>query len=167
MAAFLPLSRLGPVAQIAFGIIPSFREALASIFPPLVLIGTKTSHRNKRQRSQGKQLKQKTNLVVCQSCGRPKLMHNLCPYCYSFVTRSFKAATRAGLPTPTVGDDGFLIEQAAPPAKNSPAWRKADLEAKKKLWKAQDDAEQLRKESYKPRAPAEEKGVFRRLWDRI
>jgi len=42
----------------------------------------KTSYSKKRSRQMaGKALKDVTTIVKCSSCGRPKRMHVLCPYC--------------------------------------------------------------------------------------
>ena len=35
-------------------------------------------------RNQGKWLKPMKNLVPCSECGRTKMQHHLCPFCYPF-----------------------------------------------------------------------------------
>ncbi|EPQ60784.1 hypothetical protein GLOTRDRAFT_22635, partial [Gloeophyllum trabeum ATCC 11539] len=66
--------------------------SLLDLFPPFLLAvpKKKTSHSRKRMRSANKGLKDKLNLVHCPACGTPKLAHNLCPNCYSQLSRGWK-----------------------------------------------------------------------------
>ncbi|GHJ87921.1 hypothetical protein NliqN6_4323 [Naganishia liquefaciens] len=74
---------------------------LAELFPPFLLAvpKSKTSHSRKSMRSATKGLKNKTNINLCPACGSPKLMHHLCPRCYSQISRRWKAETRSSLTT--------------------------------------------------------------------
>ncbi|KAK9763086.1 hypothetical protein K7432_010565 [Basidiobolus ranarum] len=47
----------------------------------------KTSHSKKRMRASNKALKNITNIMRCHSCGRPKLMHHICKYCYKDIRK--------------------------------------------------------------------------------
>ncbi|ORY08321.1 hypothetical protein K493DRAFT_309905 [Basidiobolus meristosporus CBS 931.73] len=47
----------------------------------------KTSHSKKRMRASNKALKNMTNIMRCHSCGRPKLMHHICKYCYKDIRK--------------------------------------------------------------------------------
>ncbi|TFK57252.1 hypothetical protein OE88DRAFT_1671106 [Heliocybe sulcata] len=67
-------------------------QSLLDLFPPFLLAvpKKKVSHSRKGMRSALKGLKDKLNLVHCPACGSPKLAHNLCPNCYSQLSRSWK-----------------------------------------------------------------------------
>ncbi|PWN48090.1 hypothetical protein IE53DRAFT_297141, partial [Violaceomyces palustris] len=54
----------------------------------------KVSHSRKSMRSANKGLKDRTDLVHCQGCGKPKLQHHLCQHCYSEMTREQKLNQR-------------------------------------------------------------------------
>ncbi|KAI8995593.1 hypothetical protein BD414DRAFT_384740, partial [Trametes punicea] len=101
-----------PVAHIAFAasFVPSFLAAprpfswaipslpsLLELMPPWLLAvpKKKTSHSRKAMRSANKGLKDKQNLVHCESCGSPKLAHNLCPKCYRELNIGWKAKNRS------------------------------------------------------------------------
>ncbi|PWN87661.1 hypothetical protein FA10DRAFT_255212 [Acaromyces ingoldii] len=56
---------------------------------------SKVSHSRKAMRSANKGLKDRTDLVHCASCGRPKLAHHICAVCYGEVSRIQKAVTKA------------------------------------------------------------------------
>ncbi|KAI0669937.1 hypothetical protein C8Q78DRAFT_1038457 [Trametes maxima] len=76
--------------------IPSL-PSLLELFPPWLLAvpKKKTSHSRKAMRSANKGLKDKQNLVHCESCGSPKLAHNLCPKCYRELNIAWKAKNRS------------------------------------------------------------------------
>ncbi|OSD03470.1 hypothetical protein PYCCODRAFT_1434372 [Trametes coccinea BRFM310] len=92
-AAFVPalLSAPKPFSWA----IPSL-PSLLELLPPWLLAvpKKKTSHSRKAMRSANKGLKDKENLVHCQSCGSPKLAHNLCPRCYREINVSWKTKSR-------------------------------------------------------------------------
>ncbi|KAF9644671.1 hypothetical protein BDM02DRAFT_3068811, partial [Thelephora ganbajun] len=71
-------------------------DSLLELFPPFLLAvpKKKTSHSRKAMRSANKGLKDKRNIVHCSACGSPKLAHNLCPNCYSTLSRGWKAQAR-------------------------------------------------------------------------
>ncbi|ORY29538.1 ribosomal L32p protein family-domain-containing protein [Naematelia encephala] len=76
-------------------ILPSI-SSLLELFPPILLAvpKKKVSHSRKRMRSAIKGLKNKTNFSICPACGEPKLSHNICPSCYSQISRRWKAEAR-------------------------------------------------------------------------
>ncbi|KAF7306957.1 putative 54S ribosomal protein L32, mitochondrial [Mycena indigotica] len=86
----------------AFAAVPtllaSVREwripSLLELFPPITLAvpKKKVSHSRKAMRQANKGLKDKQNIVSCPGCGEPKLAHQLCPNCYSFLKRMWKSA---------------------------------------------------------------------------
>ncbi|KAI9063030.1 hypothetical protein FKP32DRAFT_1676918 [Trametes sanguinea] len=93
-AAFIPAFLTAPKPfSWAIPSLPSLLELL----PPWLLAvpKKKTSHSRKAMRSANKGLKDKENLVHCQSCGSPKLAHNLCPKCYREINVSWKAQNRS------------------------------------------------------------------------
>ncbi|KAL1410355.1 hypothetical protein Q8F55_004363 [Vanrija albida] len=55
---------------------------------------SKISHSRKSMRSAHKGIKNKTNLNHCPACGTVKLAHNLCPQCYSAISRRWKKEAR-------------------------------------------------------------------------
>ncbi|KAJ7492577.1 hypothetical protein FB451DRAFT_998388, partial [Mycena latifolia] len=71
-------------------------QSLLELFPPFVLAvpKKKVSHSRKSMRSANKGLKDKHNIVNCPGCGAPKLAHNLCSQCYSFLSRMWKQSKR-------------------------------------------------------------------------
>ncbi|KAF8332352.1 uncharacterized protein EI90DRAFT_2918299 [Cantharellus anzutake] len=73
-------------------------ELLEDLFPSILLAvpKKKVSHSRKSMRSAHKGLKDKTNIVACPACGQPKLSHNLCPTCYSQLSRARKRDVAAG-----------------------------------------------------------------------
>ncbi|KAI5453286.1 hypothetical protein NCC49_006309 [Naganishia albida] len=77
----------------------TFASLLAELFPPFLLAvpKSKISHSRKSMRSANKGLKNKTNINLCPACGSPKLMHHLCPKCYSQITRRWKDESRSTL----------------------------------------------------------------------
>ncbi|KAJ7103492.1 hypothetical protein B0H15DRAFT_767857 [Mycena belliarum] len=79
--------------------IPSL-QSLLELFPPFVLAvpKSKISHSRKSMRSANKGLKDKHNIVSCPGCGTPKLAHNLCPNCYSFLSRMWKQSKQTNQP---------------------------------------------------------------------
>ena len=52
----------------------------------------KVSHSRKAMRAANKGLRDRTNLVHCPGCGRPKLQHHLCEHCYADMSRQLKRA---------------------------------------------------------------------------
>ncbi|KAI9280420.1 hypothetical protein BY458DRAFT_500642 [Sporodiniella umbellata] len=66
--------------------IPSWLEAFLWAAPK-----KKTSHSKKRMRASNKGLKQKENITACPTCGSNKLLHHLCPKCYSDIKKKTKA----------------------------------------------------------------------------
>ncbi|KAJ7706134.1 ribosomal L32p protein family-domain-containing protein [Mycena rosella] len=95
----------------AFAAVPAFLAAsrtwafpslqsLLELFPPFVLAvpKSKTSHSRKSMREANKGLKDKQNIVNCPGCGAPKLAHNLCSNCYSFLTRMWKQTQQKSNP---------------------------------------------------------------------
>lgn len=100
--------------------LPSSLQELLELLPSfdLAVPKKKTSHSRKAMRSANKGLKDKrsesnvschatvlslemsTDLVHCPGCGSPKLAHNLCPNCYSSLSRGWKAMAKdAGRPS--------------------------------------------------------------------
>ncbi|PPQ88643.1 hypothetical protein CVT25_010219 [Psilocybe cyanescens] len=71
-------------------------DSLLDLFPPFLLAvpKSKTSHSRKAMRSANKGLKDKRNITNCAGCGSVKLAHNICPNCYSAVTRAWKAKNK-------------------------------------------------------------------------
>ncbi|EIW66797.1 hypothetical protein TREMEDRAFT_65199 [Tremella mesenterica DSM 1558] len=71
-------------------------DSLLELFPPFLLTAPKkkTSHSRKSMRSANKGLKNRTNFSHCAACGQVKLMHNVCPYCYSQISRRWKKEAR-------------------------------------------------------------------------
>lgn len=51
----------------------------------------KTSHSKKRMRMSNKGLQQKENITKCPACGSNKMMHHLCPNCYSDIKKKAKS----------------------------------------------------------------------------
>ncbi|KAF9455838.1 hypothetical protein BDZ94DRAFT_1177863 [Collybia nuda] len=104
--ALLPALRM-PLAYsiLSSGFIPTFLvaprlswsipslQSLVELFPPFLLAvpKSKISHSRKSMRSANKGLKDKHNIVNCPGCGSPKLAHNLCPNCYTFLSRLWKS----------------------------------------------------------------------------
>ncbi|KAF7310943.1 putative 54S ribosomal protein L32, mitochondrial [Mycena chlorophos] len=90
---------------LAFAAVPallaSLRQwripSLSELLPPIVLAvpKKKVSHSRKSMREANKGLVDKQNIVNCPGCGAPKLAHHLCPNCYSFLSRMWKAAKRS------------------------------------------------------------------------
>ncbi|KAF9044732.1 hypothetical protein BDZ89DRAFT_1008174 [Hymenopellis radicata] len=72
--------------------IASFPSIWETLFPAILraVPKKKVSHSRKSMRSANKGLKDKQNIVNCSACGTPKLAHNLCPNCYSFLKRLWK-----------------------------------------------------------------------------
>lgn len=60
---------------------------------------SKTSHSRKRMRSANKGLKDRTDMVHCSACGKPKLFHHICPSCYFELARFQKVTQRLQVPT--------------------------------------------------------------------
>ena len=107
--AFVP----SPLATIASWstLLPKL-ESLLELFPPWLLAAPKkkTSHSRKRMRSANKGLQDKeseskkcerlctkgltrlapVDITACPACGRPRLMHNLCAYCFGDIRRGWK-----------------------------------------------------------------------------
>ncbi|KAH9486899.1 putative 54S ribosomal protein L32, mitochondrial [Psilocybe cubensis] len=71
-------------------------DSLLDLLPPFLLAvpKSKTSHSRKAMRSANKGLKDKRNITNCAGCGSVKLAHNICPNCYSAVTRAWKAKNK-------------------------------------------------------------------------
>ncbi|KIS67774.1 mitochondrial 54S ribosomal protein bL32m [Mycosarcoma maydis] len=62
----------------------------------------KVSHSRKSMRAANKGLKDRTDLVHCSSCGKPKLHHHICASCYFELNRARKVALKqqhGGAPT--------------------------------------------------------------------
>jgi large subunit ribosomal protein L32 len=91
-------------------------DSLLELFPPFLLAvpKKKVSHSRKAMRSANKGLKDKQSarlnpnltsqyclfnfsldIVHCSACGSPKLAHHLCPSCYSYISRRWKAQARS------------------------------------------------------------------------
>ncbi|PFH54512.1 hypothetical protein AMATHDRAFT_72297 [Amanita thiersii Skay4041] len=70
--------------------------SLLDMFPPFLLAvpKKKTSHSKKAMRSANKSLKDKQNIVNCPACGSPKLAHNLCSNCYTYLNRTWKSQNK-------------------------------------------------------------------------
>ncbi|KAL7419750.1 hypothetical protein Q5752_005666 [Cryptotrichosporon argae] len=79
--------------------VPSL-SALLELFPPFLLAVPKhkVTHSRKSMRSANKGLKNKTNLSHCEACGSLKLAHNLCPACFSQISRRWKKEQRGEIP---------------------------------------------------------------------
>ncbi|KAF8898698.1 ribosomal L32p protein family-domain-containing protein [Infundibulicybe gibba] len=98
---FLPAFRI-PFARSLFalnlGFLPSAPslQSILELFPPFLLAvpKSKTSHSRKAMRSANKGLKDKHNIVNCPACGNPKLAHNLCQNCYTFLSRMWKGKSK-------------------------------------------------------------------------
>ena len=54
----------------------------------------KVSHSRKSMRSANKGLKDRVDLVHCSACGKPKLHHHICAYCYYDLNRARKLALK-------------------------------------------------------------------------
>lgn len=88
--------------------IQPFRASLGSILSPLwsglrewlglwfAVPKKKVSHGRKRRRAANKGLKNLRNIVQCQTCSRPKLLHHLCPHCYKRYGNFLKEALLKG-----------------------------------------------------------------------
>ncbi|SOV05602.1 related to MRPL32 - mitochondrial ribosomal protein of the large subunit [Ustilago sp. UG-2017a] len=55
----------------------------------------KVSHSRKSMRAANKGLKDRVDLVHCSACGKPKIQHHICAYCYAELNRARKVALRA------------------------------------------------------------------------
>ncbi|KAI9632485.1 uncharacterized protein MKK02DRAFT_40788 [Dioszegia hungarica] len=113
-----------PTAPWSLSLIPLL-DSLAELFPPILLAvpKSKVSHSRKSMRSANKGLKNKTSacshLVFvrdsmfrgkaiagawmgdfsqCEACGLIKLAHNVCPNCYSQISRRWKREARGEVP---------------------------------------------------------------------
>ena len=73
----------------------------------------------------------RTDIVECPSCGRPKLMHHLCPACHSYIARLFKAS-----------DEMFGHHRIEP---RLPTFRAGGFEAHERMDQATAEAEKRRK----------------------
>ncbi|WVO13269.1 hypothetical protein L204_100882 [Cryptococcus depauperatus] len=82
-------------------VFPSFSlESLLELIPPIVWASVpkkKVSPSRKKMRSAHKGLKNKSNISLCPACGTVKLMHHLCPNCYSQISRRWKHEARSQL----------------------------------------------------------------------
>ncbi|SJX64516.1 related to MRPL32-mitochondrial ribosomal protein of the large subunit [Sporisorium reilianum f. sp. reilianum] len=56
----------------------------------------KVSHSRKSMRAANKGLKDRVDLVHCSACGKPKLHHHICAYCYFELNRARKVALKHG-----------------------------------------------------------------------
>ncbi|CDS01603.1 related to MRPL32-mitochondrial ribosomal protein of the large subunit [Sporisorium scitamineum] len=56
----------------------------------------KVSHSRKSMRAANKGLKDRVDLVHCSGCGKPKLQHHICAYCYFELNRARKVALKQG-----------------------------------------------------------------------
>ncbi|TKY89486.1 hypothetical protein EX895_002017 [Sporisorium graminicola] len=54
----------------------------------------KVSHSRKSMRAANKGLKDRVDMVHCSGCGKPKLHHHICAYCYFELNRARKVALR-------------------------------------------------------------------------
>ncbi|PWY98517.1 hypothetical protein BCV70DRAFT_201827 [Testicularia cyperi] len=54
----------------------------------------KVSHSRKSMRAANKGLKDRTDLVHCSACGKPKLHHHICASCFFEISRQQKSAQR-------------------------------------------------------------------------
>ncbi|KAF8237814.1 hypothetical protein L208DRAFT_1245645 [Tricholoma matsutake] len=83
--------------RVASPILPTV-QSLLQLFPPIVLAvpKSKISHSRKSMRSANKGLKDKQNIVNCPGCGEPKLAHNICSNCYTFLSRIWKTKRKQG-----------------------------------------------------------------------
>ena len=55
----------------------------------------KVSHSRKSMRAANKGLKDRSDLVHCSGCGKPKLHHHICSYCYFELNRARKVTLKA------------------------------------------------------------------------
>ncbi|GFZ42661.1 hypothetical protein JCM24511_00378 [Saitozyma sp. JCM 24511] len=71
-------------------------SSLLELMPPILMAVPKhkVTHSRKSMRSANKGLKNRTNISNCEACGMPKLAHNICPNCYSQISRQWKKDAR-------------------------------------------------------------------------
>ncbi|KAJ1976992.1 hypothetical protein H4R34_003766 [Dimargaris verticillata] len=70
-----------------------FRQRLTEIMEEAFLWAVpkkKTTHSKKRMRSSNKALKDRRDIETCPACGRNKLHHHMCLYCYRDLKRSYR-----------------------------------------------------------------------------